>query len=309
MTKIVIGHKNPDTDSIVAAIVYSGIKKRLGEKAKAGRLGQLNNETKFVLSYFQEKAPALITDISGKEVILLDHGDSSQSAAGLAQADVLEVIDHHYIGDIKTIKPILYRAEPLGSTSTIIFKLAQEKKIKLNRKQAGLLLAGIISDTLCFSSPTTTVDDIKIGRELAALAKIKAKDLAVRMFEVRSSIKGMTTRDIVAGDYKEYKFGGVKLDVAVFETLAPQKVKPLTIKIFQELAELKKEKKADLLFFLIIDILKKNSLLYLIGEKEKEVAKEIFGGKIEKDIMFLAGVSSRKKQVIPPLADFLEKRS
>lgn len=307
MTKIIIGHKNPDTDSIVSAIVYSALKAKLGEKAKAGRLGPLNNETKFVLSKFQERPPVLIKDISGKEVILLDHNDSFQSASGLNKAEVVEVIDHHYIGDIQTTKPILYRAEPLGSTSTIIFKLAQEKKIKLSKKEAGLLLTGIVSDTLCFSGPTTTADDIKIGRALAVLAKIKTKDLACRMFEAKSSIKGMSVRDIVGGDYKEHKFGGVKLDVSVFETVAPRKLEPLRTKMFKELAGFKKEKKADLLFFLVIDILEKNSLLYLIGEKEKEVAQKVFGGKTEKDIMFLPGVSSRKKQVIPPLADFLEK--
>lgn len=309
MTKIIIGHKNPDTDSIVSAIVYSQVKKKMGEEAEPGRLGAINNETKFVLSHFQEKEPVLVGDVSDKEVILVDHGDSSQSAPNLDKAEVVEVIDHHYIGDIKTTKPILYRAEPIGSTSTIIFKLAKEKNIELNKKQAGLLLAGIISDTLCLTGPTTTADDIKISQELAVIAGLKLDDLAGPMFEARSSIEGMSVRDIVGGDYKEHKFAGQRVDVSVFETLSPQKLAPLRIRIFDELRRLKEEKKADLLFFLVIDILKKNSFLYLIGEKEQEVAQKVFCGKTEREIMFLKGVSSRKKQVIPPLGDFLEKRA
>ncbi len=304
---IIIGHKNPDTDSIVSVLVYANLKSKLGEKVKPCRLGALNKETKFVLSRFKAEWPDVIKSVAGKQVILLDHGDSSNSAPGLNKAEILEVIDHHFIGDIQTIKPILYRAEPIGSTSTIIAKIAKEKNIKLNKKQAGLLLSGIISDTICFSGPTTTEEDIKIGRKLARIAKIKSKDLAQKMFEARSSIKGLSAQDIVGGDYKEHKFGGVKLDVSVFETLTPEKLKPWKTKMFNALRKLKKEKKAGLLFFLVIDILKKNSFLYLIDKKEKEVAKKVFGGPIEKEIMFLQGVASRKKQIIPPLAQFLEK--
>ncbi len=304
---IIIGHKNPDTDSIVSALVYAQVKKKMGEEAEAGRLGVVNKETEFVLAHFEQEAPALIENVEGKQVILVDHNDSPQSAPGLNKAEVLEVIDHHCIGDIQTTEPILFRAEPIGSTSTIIAKIAKEKNIELDKKQAGLLLAGVISDTICFEGPTTTEEDKKIGKELAEISGIDSKELAEKMFEARSSIQGMSAKDIVAGDYKEYKFAGKKLDVSVFETLAPEKLEPLKAEIFDELRKLKKEKGSDLLFFLIIDISKKNSLLYLIEPKEKEVAEKVFGGEIEEDIMLLPGIVSRKKQIIPPLAQYLEK--
>lgn len=304
---IIFGHKNPDTDSIVSALVYADMKGKMGEKAKPCRLGPLNNETKFVLSFFKQKPPALIKNVAGKQVILIDHADSSKSAPGLDKAEVIEIIDHHYIGDIRTIKPILYRAEPLGSTTTILAKIAKEKSIKLNKKQAGLLLAGIVSDTFCFTSPTTTQEDIKIGKELAKISGIKAKELAEKMFEAKSDIKGMTVQDILSEDCKRYIFGGKKLDISVVETVDTKIIKSLNSKIFKELKKIKKQKKPDLLFFLAVDILKARAFLYLIGSKEKQVAEKVFGGEIEKNIMWLPGVVSRKKQVVPPLAEYLKK--
>lgn len=304
---IVIGHKNPDTDSIVSALVYAELKNKLGESAMAGRVGEMDKEAEFVLSYFSKESPELVENVSSKKVILVDHSDSPQSAEGLSKAEVLEIIDHHYIGDITTTKPIFYRAEPLGSTSSVIFKIAEEKNIDLTEEQAGLLLAGIISDTSFFHSPTTTLEDKEIGEKLAKIAKINAQELAEKMFDVKSDIKGQTAKQIIASDYKEYEFGGVKFGVGVLETVKPKKAEPLREEIFKALQDIKKEQGLDLIFFSVVDILKQSSSLYLVGEKEKDAAEKIFAGRIEEKIMILPGITSRKKQIIPPLADFLEK--
>lgn len=299
---IIIGHQNPDTDAIVSTIVYCQIKAKLGFNVKSARVGQISQEARFVLSYFKQNIPPLIKNVKGKRVILLDHGDSSQSAPGVKEAEVVEVIDHHYIGDITTEKPIFYRAEPIGSTSSIIFKLCQEKKINLTKTQAGLLLAGVISDTLYLHSPTTTSEDKKILKQLAQIAKIKPKELAEKMFEVKSEINNANLRQIIEADYKKYKFGSVKFGIGVFETVKPEKIRPLQARLFNQLKQFKAEKKLPLYFFLVVDILKQNSFLYLIGREEEKIAQKVFKSKITNRKIFLPGVVSRKKQVLPAIA-------
>jgi len=298
--KIIISHKNPDADSIAASLAYADLKKQLGEKVQAKRLGLINNETKFILSFFNIKPPKLIKSVKNKQVILLDHGDSSQSALDLEKAEILEIIDHHYVGDIKTEKPILYRAEPIGSTSSIIFKLFKEQKIKISKKTAGLLLAGIISDTLFLSSPTTTQEDRQIAKKLAKIAQVSAKDLAKKIFKAKSNISGKSAKDIVFGDYKEFKFNKTKFGVGVLETTNPDAIKPMQEKILKLLKTIKMP-----VFFAVIDILKQNAILYLAKDKEKELAQKAFQKNIKNNIMFLPGVVSRKKQIIPRLAKIL----
>jgi len=306
---IVLGHQNPDTDTIISTIVYSQIKKKMGFDVKAGRLGEINKETKFVLSFFKQEAPELIESVKEKQVVLLDHNESSQSAVDIKEADIVEIIDHHYIGNLSTQKPIYCRFEPIGSTSSIIFKLAQEKKIKLNKVQAGLLLAGLISDTLFLTSPTTTQEDKKIAKELIKISKVNAKKLADQMFEAKSDISGMDIKDIIKADYKEFSFKDSKIGIGVFETAKPEVMSPKDPEIFQELEKLKQDQKIDFCFFLVVDILKQNSVLYLISQKEEEVARNVFKGRIFERKMILPGVVSRKKQVLPPLAEYFGENS
>jgi manganese-dependent inorganic pyrophosphatase len=133
----ICGHKNPDTDSIVSAIVMEDYFKKLGKKAKAVRVGKINRETEFVLKQTKTNPPVLIKKLSGKEVFLVDHNDLEQAGEGTARAEIAGVLDHHCLsGDIKTSLPIYFRVEPVGCTSTLIFKLFQEKEILLNKKQA-----------------------------------------------------------------------------------------------------------------------------------------------------------------------------
>ena len=305
---IIIGHKNPDTDSVVSVLAYANLKAKLGENVEPARAGSLNNETKFTLSYLKVEPPKLMESLEKKQVILLDHSDTSQSASGLSEAEVIEIIDHHKIGNIQTEFPILYRAEPVGSTCTILTKLFKEKEQKIEKQDAALLLAGIISDTLFLNSPTTTEQDKQALKELAEIAEIAPEELAQKMFEAKSDISGLSVKDIVGGDYKEFEYGGVKFGVGVFETLKPEKLRALDSEIFKELPEFKKQRGVELIFFLIIDILKQGAFMYLVGDEEAKLCQKCFSGAIEKNgetkekVIFLSGVVSRKKQVVPVLA-------
>lgn len=305
---IIIGHQNPDTDSVVAVLAYANLKAKLGEQVEPARAGSLNNETRFVLSYLKAEPPKIVENLKEKQVILLDHGDTSQAAPGLGEAEIIEIIDHHKIGDIQTEAPILYRAEPVGSTCTILTKLFKEKGFKIEKQDAGLLLAGIISDTLFLRSPTTTKEDKEFLQELAQIAGIESEELAQKMFEAKSDISALSVKDIISGDYKEFEFGGVKFGVGVFETMKPAKVRALDAEIFRELTTLKKEKGVKLLFFLLVDILKQASFLYFAGEEESKLCQKGFSGKTEGKVMFLPNVVSRKKQITPVLAHLLTEK-
>ena len=303
---IVIGHKNPDTDTIVSAIVWAEFLNISGKKAKAYRAGELNFETKYVLTRFKQKAPALVGDLENKEVFLVDHGELKQSPEGIEKAKIIGVLDHHRLAGIATTEPTYYRCEPIGSTSSLIAKIFNETGKKINKKQASLLLSGIISDTLKFTSPTTTDEDKKIGKQLQKIAGININELANKMFESKSSLKGMSLEDILQKDYKEFEFGRQKIGIGVYETASVSAFDKMKSKIFDNLAKLKTQRKMDLIYFGVIDILKHEGFLYLIGEKEKEIAQKAFKGKIENNIMRVPGLVSRKKQMVPVLAKILE---
>jgi len=312
---IAIGHKNPDTDSIVASLIFADFLKKvrkpilgfLNFKIKPARAGSLNRETKFVFNYFKQTPPFLIKNIKNKDVVLIDHGDYDQAAEGVREARIVGVIDHHQLGGITTAAPIFYRAEPIGSTSTILAKMFLENKLFFDKKTAGFLLAAILSDTLKLTSPTTTGDDKKITQILAKVSKENIDRLSQKMFEAKSDIKGISFNELVSKDYKEYKDGGINFGVGVWETVCPQKIKVKEKEILSALEKLKKKRKMKLMFFALVDIFKKNSEVFLLGEKEKLVAEKVFRKKAKGNLLFLPGVVSRKKQITPFLINFLEK--
>ena len=145
---LVFGHKNPDTDSICSAIAYANLKSELGVNAEPIRLGEINRETKYALEYFQVNVPRLVEKVAQetKQVILVDHNESQQSADDIDEVRILEVIDHHRIANFQTSDPLYYRAEPVGCTATILNKLYKENGVKIKKEIAGLMLSALISD-------------------------------------------------------------------------------------------------------------------------------------------------------------------
>lgn len=254
---IIIGHKNPDTDSVVASLVFAEFLKKVKEpiigfrdfKIRVGRGGKLNKETEFVLNHFKQKKPALIKSLKNKEVFLVDHGDYTEAVEGIAKANILGVLDHHKLGGIKTILPVFYRAEPMGSSSSIVAKMFFENNLSLTKKTAGLLLAGILSDTLKFTSPTTTKKDKEIARILAKISKENINRLAKQLFEKKSDISGISPNELVSKDYKEYKEGKTSFGFGVWETISPKKNRRNERKDFLCFREVKKEKKTGFSLF------------------------------------------------------------
>ena len=299
---IVIGHKNPDTDSIISSIVGAQYcKDVLKQDAIGMRAGNINNETKFILDKFKVKVPAMFKKMpSGSTAVLVDHNEVSQLADGLKFSQVERIIDHHKV-QIATETPIAIRTEPLGSTSSLLAKMYKEAGKKVPNVMAKLLVAGILSDTLNLTGPTTTSEDKAIVRELNKIAKLKINEFAREMFAAKSSLIGISVDTVVNSDYKLFEMGKNKVGATVWETADPKSVEMQKAKIIAFLKIKKTQEKLDYMFFFVVDILKQNSTLYIFDEKEKEIVEKVFKVKATGDEVVLLGIVSRKKQIIPPL--------
>ncbi len=299
---IVIGHKNPDADSVLSAILVSRFSKKiLGVEAEARIAGSINNETKYILGLVNEDKPKMIKKIARENVVLVDTTEPGQILEGLTEDNLAGIIDHHNLGGLKTSKAVYARIENIGCTCSLIYKICKEKGVKVDKKAATMMMAGIISDTLNLTSPTATKEDKTFLRELAELSKADAKEFAARQFEAKSSLKGISLDKVIGSDYKEFEMGGKKIGIGVWETTSPESVNASAGKIMQLLEAKKADEKLDYILFGAVDILRNDSYCYAVGEPERELVKAVFGADAKDGMAFLPGVVSRKKQMVPPL--------
>lgn len=305
---IVVGHKNPDTDSVIAAIAAAEyFDKILGKESIAYRSGMLNNETKFILEKWGVEIPSLFsTEVEAESVALVDHNEISQIADGLDYGKVDFVFDHHKLA-ITTEKPIFVRTETIGSTSSLIAKMFFEKGIAPSETTSKLLLSGILSDTLNFTSPTTTQEDGELATKLNEIAKLDIVEYVSEMFKAKSSLEGISTEEITTLDYKEFEMGSKKVGIGTWETTLPETVNEKKSEIFKILSGRKEADKLDYIFFMVVDIIKGNCQLYVISDEEKSLAEKVFTAETKDGVMKLDGVVSRKKQIVPPLMEELNK--
>lgn len=303
---LVFGHKNPDTDTITSAISYAYLKQQLGVDAEAVRLGDVNNETKYALEKFGFEAPRLIGNVASeaKEVILVDHNERQQSADGIEEVKVTEVIDHHRIANFETSDPLYYRAEPVGCTATILNKIFKENNVEVPSDVAGLMLSAIISDTLLFKSPTCTEQDVQAGKELAEIAGVNLDEYGLAMLKAGADLSDKSLEDLLSLDAKEFTFGEVKSVVAQVNAVDINDV----LNRKDELVSLLNKNVADnglnLFFFVVTDILNNDSTAVVVGDAAEAAAKS-FGKELVNDLVELPGVVSRKKQIVPVLTEGL----
>ena len=308
MTNILIfGHKNPDTDTICSSIVYNNLKRLQGMDTEAVRLGEINDETKYALEYFNVRLPRLVEKVEeGQHVILVDHNEFQQSANGIEKAFIREVIDHHRIANFETAAPLYYRAEPLGCTATILKKIYEEQSVHIDKQMAGLMLSAIISDSLLFKSPTCTLQDKVAAEELAKIAEVNAEEYGLAMLKAGASTTDKTAETLISLDAKEFVLGADKLVVAQINTVDANEVadrkEELEAAINAELSS----KGLSAYVFVITNILTSDSEVLVLGEKQDKVA-QAFGKTLENDFMTLEGVVSRKKQVVPQITEEFSK--
>ena len=308
MSKILVfGHKNPDTDTITSAIVYAYLKQQLGTDAEAVRLGDVNNETKFALEKFGFEAPRLIANVKdeAEKVILVDHNEFQQSADGIEEVQITEVIDHHRIANFQTADPLYFRAEPVGCTATILNKLFKENGVEVPANIAGLMLSAIVSDTLLFKSPTCTEQDVQAGKELADIAGVDVADYGLAMLKAGADLSDKSLEDLLSLDAKGFEFGEYKSVVAQVNAVDIEDVLGRQEELVNLLNKNVADNGLDLFFFVVTDILNNDSTAVAVGQVA-EVAAKAFGAEIVNGRIALPGVVSRKKQIVPVLTENLK---
>lgn len=236
-----------------------------------------------------------------KKIILLDHNEKSQTVDGIEQAEILEIIDHHRIGDIQTGNPVQFRNEPVGSTSTIIANLYFNGGIQPTAKIAGILCAAILSDTLKFKSPTSTFIDSTAAKRLAEIAGIDMDEFALAMFRSASSLEGMTPEEILNYDFKEFILGNNKIGIGQVNSSDMESLDKMRSELKAYMKGISETKGYDLLMLLVTDIMKEGSEVFYV-EKNNELMAKAFNAVPHEDSIYLKGVISRKKQIIPLLS-------
>lgn len=304
---LVFGHKNPDTDTITSAIVYAYLKQQVGVDAEAVRLGEINNETKYALEKFGFTAPRIIANVKDEaaQVILVDHNEFQQSADGIEEVQITEVIDHHRIANFETADPLYFRAEPVGCTATILNKLFKENNVEVPANIAGLMLSAIISDTLLFKSPTCTEQDVKAGEELAAIANVDTAQYGLAMLKAGADLSDKSLEDLLSLDAKGFEFGEYKATVAQVNAVDIEDVLGRQEELENLLNKNIADNGLDLFFFVVTDILNNDSTAVAAGQVAEEAAKA-FGAAIVNGRISLPGVVSRKKQIVPVLTEYLK---
>ena len=243
----------------------------------------------------------------GKQVILVDHNEKNQAVAGIENAEIMEIIDHHRLGTIQTMSPVFFRNQPLGCTATIIYQMYQEAGVKVEPKIAGLLCSAIVSDTLLFRSPTCTPMDEMAARSLAEIAGIEIEKYAMEMFGAGSNLKGKSDEEIFYQDFKRFTSGKIAIGVGQITSLNGDELESIRPRVIHYMENARQENSLDLVFFMLTNILTESTDLICEGNGALQLAEKAFhtepdeSGEQTEPLVRLPGVVSRKKQLIPAL--------
>ncbi|CUH96349.1 hypothetical protein P22_2439 [Propionispora sp. 2/2-37] len=243
-----------------------------------------------------------------EKVILVDHNEHSQAVEGIEEAKIIEIIDHHRLGGLQTSEPIFIRHEPVGCTATIVANMLWHRDIEIPPKIAGLLMAAIVSDTMLFKSPTATPKDRDTAEKLAMLAGLDLEEFGMAMLRAGTRLGDMTVTELLHYDVKEFQIGEYRVAVAQLSVLDPEELLAAREQIQADIENMCKRNNYDIVLFMITDIIKEGTHL-LFGGKQKVLIAEAFGSSEDDGVLYLPGVMSRKKQIIPPLSEAAREKS
>ncbi|MGL4374580.1 MAG: manganese-dependent inorganic pyrophosphatase [Turicibacter sp.] len=298
---LVFGHKNPDTDSITSSVVMADLQTKLGYDVEAVRLGDLNKETAFIFNHFGLEVPRLIENLDGvEEVILVDHNEFGQSADGIENVTIKMVVDHHRIANFQTSEPLFYRSEPVGCTGTILYKMFKENDVAIEPKIAGLMASAIVSDSLLFKSPTCTAQDEKAARELAVIAELDLEVYGLEMLKAGTDLSDLSAEQLINIDSKIFPMNTAKVEIAQINTVSIEDMMTRDIELKVAMNATMAAKELDLFVVVITDILNSNSQVIALGQRT-DIVEKAFEVSLSNDTALLAGVVSRKKQIVPPM--------
>ncbi len=301
MPNYVVGHKIPDSDSICSAIALSYLKTTLGEETVPARLGELSPETLFILDKFGLDQPILKTSYAGESLYIVDHSERTQGPDDLDDATLLGIIDHHKLGDITNSTPLEIWVRPVGCTNTIIKMMYDFYNIEIPKNIAAAMMCAILSDTVIFKSPTCTTADIKCVEALAKIAGIEnPSDLGMEMFKVKSAVLGTPVRDLVLRDFKDFNMNGNLVGIGQLEVIDLAIFDDMKADLAADIAKLKIEGNRHSVLLLLTDIMKEGSELLVVSDNDN-LTQDAFDKVTTDGKVWLDGVLSRKKQVVPPL--------
>lgn len=301
----VFGHASPDTDATCSAIVWSWfISTHRGRDSRAYVLGQPNTEALFVLNKWGFDIPPVLEQVvEGESVSIVDTNNVQELFPNINDTNIISIIDHHKLtGGIETSSPVEIVIQPYACTMTVMFTVMNLQVSDLPSEIAGLMLSGIISDTLEFRSPTTTEVDRQLAHDLAGHLSIDISEYASEMFKAKSDISHFSDAELLRLDSKKYQIGETNFRISVIETTDVQTVLDRKETIVQSMEQVAIEDEVDQVLFYVVDILQEQSHMFLPNQLTKQVAEKSFEVDVTGDTALLPGVVSRKKQIIPNLS-------
>ncbi|HEL0756512.1 TPA: manganese-dependent inorganic pyrophosphatase [Streptococcus equi subsp. zooepidemicus] len=307
MSKILVfGHQNPDTDAIASSYAFDYLaKKAFDLDTEVVALGDPNEETAFALDYFGVPAPRVVTSAKAEgvdQVILTDHNEFPQSISDIREVEVYGIVDHHRVANFETANPLYMRVEPVGSASSIVYRLFKENGVDVPKDIAGLLLSGLISDTLLLKSPTTHASDHRVAVELAELAGVKLEEYGMAMLKAGTNLASKSEAELIDIDAKTFELNGNAVRVAQVNTVDIAEVLERKEAIEAAIKEVMASEGYSDFVLMITDIVNSNSEILALGANMDKV-EVAFDFKLEDNHAFLAGAVSRKKQVVPQLTE------
>jgi len=251
--------------------------------------------------------PNILDKKNPKKVILVDHNEREQSVIGLDEAEIVEIVDHHKIGNIGTSSPINFRNMPVGCTETILYSMFREKRVDIPKNIAGLMLSGIISDTLLLTSPTTTDLDKRALKKLSQIAEVDPTVFGIEMFKAGSSIKGMSISEVIHGDFKNFHIDAQKFGIGQLSTMNTDEIMKKKKKFVDTLNDLARDEDYAAVALFVTDILNKGSYI-LFNESARNIFSGAFDVKNIKEGHFFEGLVSRKKQIVPKVMNYMDNK-
>lgn len=307
MSKILVfGHQNPDTDAIASSYGFDYLsQKAFGLDTEVVALGTPNEETAFALDYFGVEAPRVVESAKAEgaeQVILTDHNEFQQSIADIREVEVYGVVDHHRVANFETANPLYMRVEPVGSASSIVYRMFKENGIDVPKAIAGMLLSGLISDTLLLKSPTTHVSDHRVAEELAELAEVNLETYGMSLLKAGANLASKSEAELIDIDAKTFELNGNAVRVAQVNTVDISEVLERQEAIEAAIKDAMAAEGYSDFVLMVTDIVNSNSEILAIGANMDKV-EAAFNFTLENNHAFLAGAVSRKKQVVPQLTE------
>ena len=310
-TIYVTGHKSPDSDTVGCCVAYASLLRKLGYDAVPVVLGRINPESEYILNAAGIEAPKLLEDASGLNMVLVDHSEYTQSADGLADANVIMIIDHHGAGSVTTGNPLIYDGKPLGAAGTSVWLRYRNYGFSVDKPEATALLGSILSDTKDLKSNTTTFADREAVASLSRIAGISdVDDFYQDMFKASLSYEGMTDEEIFFNDYKEYESGGTKYAIGNVNAYDEETAADLIGRMKATMSSTFSSTGMDMAFAMVSIMHDEISKTYLVPSDEaaEEVLEAAFGDTAVKegDVYEVEPYMSRKQKFVPAVTDVLE---